>query len=76
MDYKLYKDNKLLNSFDNESDLFQYILDVQPFSIDYAIKNKGYKIEIKFPDGALPYGCNGVFQYKVGVIETLASADV
>ena len=31
MNYKLYKDNKFLKSFNNEYDLLKHILNIQPF---------------------------------------------
>ena len=45
MNYKLYKDNKFLKSFNNEYDLLKHILNIQPFSMDYALKWGGYKVK-------------------------------
>ena len=45
MNYKLYKDNKFLKSFNNEYDLLEHILNIQPFSMDYALKWGGYKVK-------------------------------
>tara|TARA_R100000742_G_C4254958_1_gene72948 strand:+ start:825 stop:992 length:168 start_codon:yes stop_codon:yes gene_type:complete len=44
MKYKLYKDNKLLKTFDNRFKLQEYIHNIQAFSEDYALKYGGFKI--------------------------------
>ena len=45
MQYNLYKDNKFLKSFNNEHKLLEHILNIQPFSMDYALKWGGYKVK-------------------------------
>ena len=45
MKYKLYKDNKLLKTFDNRFKLQEYIHNIQAFSEDYALKYGGFKIK-------------------------------
>lgn len=42
--YQIYRDDKLIKEVNTEKELYDYMHNVQPFSIDWACKHEGYKI--------------------------------
>ena len=42
--YQIYRDDRLIKEVNTEKELYDFMHNVQPFSIDWATKHEGYKI--------------------------------
>ena len=45
--YQIYRDNKLLKELNTETEVYDYMHNIQPFSVDWATKHEGYNIIYK-----------------------------